>query len=144
MDVYSKERTEDLAVEMGYDCPGFLSVVRSFADVEFESTFEQIRAHLKTIPSRFSLEVGGRVLRPGDEGDAIVLLALLHESGFLNARVPDTTRRLKYHHVTFLDDPHLVQIARWNELEASLWEVHPVFRSYILALKRERQIRKLP
>ena len=141
MESYSKERAEDLAIEMGYDCPAFLDVIRSFADLPFECTFEQVRAHLRTIASRFAIQIGGRAIKPGDDGDAIILLGLVHESGFLNARVPDDTKPLKYRHINFLDDPHLVQGPRWNELQAARWEVHPVFRTYLMALQRERQTR---
>ncbi len=143
MESYSKERAEDLGIEMGYDCPAFLDILRSFSDVPFECTFEQIRAHLRTVASRFSILIGGRAIKPGDDGDVITLLALLHESGFLNARVPDDTKPLKYRHVNFLDDPHLVQGPRWNELQGASWEVHPVFRTYIIGIQKEKQNRLL-
>jgi hypothetical protein len=147
MDGYSRERSEDLAIEMGQDCPMFLDIIRSFVDLEFEVSFEELRAHLRTLPSRFAIQIAGRVIKPGDDADVITLLALIHESGFLNARVPDNTKPLKYRHVTFLDDPNLVQGSRWNELQSARWEVHPVFRKYLIALSRERdnrQVRKDP
>jgi hypothetical protein len=143
MDGYSRERSEDLAIEMGQDCPMFLDIIRSFVDLEFESSFEVVRAHLRTLPSRFAIQIAGRTIKPGDDADVITLLALIHESGFLNARVPDSTKPLKYRHVTFLDDPHLVQGSRWNELQSATWEVHPVFRTYLISLKRERDNRQI-
>jgi hypothetical protein len=141
MESYSKERAEDLAIEMGFDCPGFLDVARSFVDVEFESDFEAVRAHLRSVPSRFSLKIGSRVIKPDNDEDALLLLALLHESGFLNARVPDSRQTDNYRHITFLDDPHLVQNSRWNELQAARWEIHPAFRTYLIALQKERSWR---
>ncbi|WP_148040530.1 P-loop ATPase, Sll1717 family [Marichromatium sp. AB32] len=141
METYSKERAEDLAIEMGFDCPGFLDVVRSFSDVDFESDFETVRQHLRSVPSRFSLKIGARVVKPEDDDDALLLLSLLHESGFLNARVPDSRKTDNYRHIGFLDDPHLVQPSRWNELQRARWEVHPAFRSYLIALQKERSWR---
>jgi hypothetical protein len=141
MEKYSRERAEDLGIEMGFDCPSFLSVIRTFADVPFECDFVQLRFHLKSIPSRFSLIVNGRALKPGDDDDAITLLALVHESGLMNARIPDTRQTLGYRHITFLDDPHLVQMSRWNELQSATWEIHPAFRTFIISLQRERSWR---
>jgi len=141
MEGYSKERAEDLAIEMGFDCSAFLEVIRSFVDLDFESSFEQVREHLRGVPSRFSLQVGGRSLKPGNDDDALVILSLLHESGFLNARVPDNRQPNKYRHIGFLDDPHLVQNSRWNDLQAARWEVHPAFRTYLIALQKERSWR---
>lgn len=143
MDGYSRERTEDLAIEMGHDCPMFLDIIRSFADLPFECGFEELRRHLQTLPSRFTIRIAGATLRPGDGDDVIKLLALVHESGFLNARVPDDTKPLKYRHVTFLDDPNLVQGSRWNDLQSARWEVHPVFRTYLIAIQRERANRQI-
>uniref|UniRef100_UPI003D2A00AE P-loop ATPase, Sll1717 family n=1 Tax=Methylophaga lonarensis TaxID=999151 RepID=UPI003D2A00AE len=142
MEYFSRERAEDLGIEMGYDCPQFLDVIRSFVDLDFESNFEDLRDHLKLMPSRFSVKIGGKALKPSNDEDAVKLLSLLHESGFLNARVPDRRQALNYKHVTFLDDPHLTQMSRWNDLQAAQWEVHPVFRTYLLGLIKERDWRK--
>lgn len=139
---FSRERTEDLAIEMGFDCPQFLDVLRTFSDIPFECDFEELRSHLRSIPSRFSVSVNRRTLKPGQDEDAILLLSLLHESGFINARVRDTSKTRDYRHVTFLDDSNLVQMSRWNELQAAQWEVHPVFRSYILGLIRQKELRR--
>lgn len=141
MESYSKERAEDLAIEMGFDCPAFLDVIRSFVDLDFETDFETIRQHLRSIPSRFSLKIGSRMIKPDNDEDAILILSLLHESGFINARVTDSRQREKYRHVGFLDDPHLVRNSRWNELQGARWEVHPAFRTYLIALQKERSWR---
>lgn len=141
MESYSKERAEDLAIEMGFDCSAFLDVIRSFVDLKFESDFEEVRQRLKSIPSRFSLQIGNKVIKPDSDEDALLILSLLHESGFLNARVQDSRQPDNYRHVCFLDDPHLVQNSRWNELQRARWEVHPAFRTYLIALQKERSWR---
>lgn len=142
MEHFSKERSEDLAIEMGFDCPQFLDVIRSFININFESDFEDLRKHLHSIPSRFAIQIGSKALKPDNDEDAVNLLSLLHESGFLNARISDSRQPLGYKHVTFLDDPHLTQMSRWNDLQAAKWEVHPVFRTYLLGLIKERDWRK--
>lgn len=143
MRTFSQERAEDLAVEMGEDCPVFLDVIRSFADLDFEVSFEDLRAHVETIPTRFSTKVRGRILKPDTQDDFIRLLEVIFESGLVNARLPDKTQPRGFRHVNFLDDPHLIQLARWSELQAATWEVHPVFRTYILSLKDAQAARGL-
>ena len=138
MRLYSEERTKDLAIEMGYDCQEFLDVIRSFADLEFECSFEVLRKHLRNMPSRFSLSINNQTMKPNDDIDAIKLLSLLHESGFLNPRVSDNRQTKNYRHITFLDDSNLVQMSRWNELQSATWEVHPAFRTYLLGLKKSQ------
>ncbi|WP_155999233.1 P-loop ATPase, Sll1717 family [Thioalkalivibrio sp. ALJ16] len=98
MQSFSKERAEDLAIEMGFDCASFLDVLRSFVDLDFELEFDQLRDHLKALPSRFSLVVFGRAMKPSDEDDAIKILSLLHESGFINPRVTDKRMPDNYRH----------------------------------------------
>ncbi len=141
---YSRERTEDLAGEMGEDCPVLLDVIRSFAGVPFQMTFEQVRAHLRKVPSRFGVIVRRITLQPDDDDDAIRLLAVLHESGFINPRVYDTDRDRNFRHILFLDDPGFVSKARWNEMQAVSWEVHPVFRSYLFHVEEEKDLRRPP
>lgn len=143
MEKYSRERAEDLAREHQYDCASFLDVVRSFAGCSFELPFEDLRRHLRSIPSRFSASVRRKLMKPDDDEDAIAILALLHESGFINPRIPDKTRPREFSHVTFLDDPSFVQSSRWNDMQGVTWEVHPVFRSYLHSLDEARERRRL-
>lgn len=141
---YSRERTEDLAGEMGEDCPVLLDIIRSFAGTPFQMTFEQLRGHLRKIPSKFTVTVRRQTLKPDDDDDAVRLLGVLHESGFLNPRVYDTDRERNFQHILFLDDPGFVSKARWNEMQAVAWEVHPVFRSYLFYVEEEKEMRRPP
>jgi len=137
MHPYSKERAEYLAIEVGSYCEQFLDVVRSFADIKFECTFETLRHHLKTVPSRFAVKIGTKSIKPDDDDSVLMLLALLHESGFLNPRVKDITKFKQYKHISFYDDPFLVCRSRWNELQSAAWEVHPAFRTYLIDVNDE-------
>lgn len=138
---YSKERAEYLAVEVGEDCSTFLDVIRTFSELEsFEPSFEVLRKHLEKIPSRFSLNVRGKVLQPQDNKDTLSLLNLLHEFGFINPKVKDTRRERDFRHITFLDDPHFVQMSRWNEIQSAIsWDIHPAFRTYLIGIQREKR-----
>lgn len=140
---YSDERFADLKVEVGEECDQFLDVMKSFRDVDFEMEFEDLRKHLHSLPSRFSIRIRGKSLRPQEDESAISLLELLHESGFINARISDVRQPRAFRHVTFLDDPHLVRMSRWNELQAARWEVHPVFRSHLISLQSDLHARQL-
>ena len=60
---YSKDKTEDLAVEMGEICSNFLEVVRSFAGKGFDWEFKDLHLFLSRLPSKFGLYVFGRPLR---------------------------------------------------------------------------------
>jgi hypothetical protein len=135
MKEYSKDRAEDLAIEMGHACPAFLDIVRAFSAMEFEVDFETLRGFLKRIPSRFGVTINGNVLNPEKDSSVLLLLSLLHEADFINPRVDDATQPRGFRHISFLDDPHLVEKSRWNELQKMVWEIHPAFRTYLLALK---------
>jgi hypothetical protein len=72
-------------------------------------------------------------MKPDIDDDAVVLLSLLHEIGFINARVPDAHASRGFTHVHFVDEPHFVKLSNWNDMQAAHWEVHPAFRSWLIA-----------
>lgn len=127
---YSKERAQYLEAEVGAECTGFLDILRTFSFVSFEMSFEELRKHLATIPSRFGVVLKGATLHPGDTS-VIPLLRLLYEVGFVNARVADSSRDRGFRHVAHFDEPNLVSTERWNDLQAVRWEVHPAFRTFL-------------
>ncbi len=143
MSIYSKERIDDLVGEFAPDCPEIRKLVESFTDIPFESDFETIRDHLKRVGSSFSLVIRGTTIQPGSDELAMSALQLLHEVGFVNARVPDTRQHKKFRHVQFSDEPNFVEYANWNELQAAQWEIHPAFRSRLIELSRNKQARAI-
>lgn len=143
MSVYSKERVNDLVGEFTSDCPEIRKLLESFIDIPFESNFETIREHLKRVGSEFSLVIRGTIIQPGSDDSAVVALQLLHEAGFLNARVPDNRQPKGFRHVHFSDEPNFVERSNWNELQAAQWEIHPAFRSRLIELTNNRQARRL-
>ena len=143
MKVYSKERVDDLYNEFAPDCPPIRQVIGSFSDIDFEVNFETLREHVSSIPSRFSLQLRGVLLKPQDDSDMIALLSLLHEAGFLNPRVPDARQPREFRHILYQDDPNFTKPANWNGMQGAMWEVHPAFRSHLLAAKQDALSRSL-
>lgn len=143
MTVYSSERVDDVVNEFSLDCRNVREIIDSFAEIDFESSFEKLRTHLRTIPSISSMQIRGYQLRPELDEDAIVILGLLHEAGFINPRVPDKTKPRGYRHINYQDDPNFTKYANWNDMQGATWEVHPAFRSHLLGIKQARLARLL-
>ncbi|MBN3006614.1 hypothetical protein JW897_22990 [Chromobacterium alkanivorans] len=143
MKVYSSERVDDVANEFSLDCKSIREIINTFADVDFESDFEVLRRHLLTVPSISSIQIRGMVLRPDVDEDAIAILRLLHETGFINPRVVDNTKPRGFRHILFHDDSNFVKLANWNSMQGARWEVHPAFRTYLIGVK-QAQLARLP
>ncbi|WP_374492097.1 P-loop ATPase, Sll1717 family [Brachymonas sp.] len=143
MKIYSSERVDDVVNEFSLDCKNIREIINTFADLDFESDFEKLRRHLLTVPSIASLQIRGAQLRPDVVDDAISILRLLHETGFLNPRVADTSKPRGFRHILFHEDSNFVKLANWNSMQGARWEVHPAFRTYLLGVK-QAQLAKLP
>lgn len=141
MHTYSRERVGDLSIEVGNDCPQFEDVARTFAGQSFELSFEELRKHMTKIPTRFSVQVRSRTLHADDKDDFVRLLGVLFEAGFINARIPDSRMSKNFRHVVFPDDPTLVSLSRWNDLQAARWEIHPAFRTWLMDVQLESKYR---
>lgn len=142
MPIFSEERVNFLSQELEFDCPQIRDVVRAIARFEFDFdsfklTTEVLRRQFKAIPSGFGVTVYGQRMQPGVDNDALVLLGLLYDNGVINARVSDSRQKDGYRHVFPEDDPTLVSKARWNDLQAVVWEVNAVYRDYMLKVQRE-------
>lgn len=144
MRVYSSERVDDVVNEFSLDCKNIREIINTFADVDFESDFETLRRHLLTIPSIASIQIRGAQLRPDADDDAVTILRLLHETGFLNARVVDNTMPRGFRHILFHDDSNFVKLANWNFMQGARWEIHPAFRTYLLGVKQAQMAKLAP
>jgi hypothetical protein len=142
MTIYSGERVDDIVNEFSLDCAAVRNVIDSFSDEDFDLKFESVRDHLRRVPSITSMAIRGTQLHPDSDEDAIRLLGLLHETGFLNARVPDKTKPRGFRHINFGDDPNFVRFSNWNSLQGATWEVHPAFRSYLIGVRTAKLSRR--
>ena len=143
MKVYSSERVDDIANEFSVDCPTIREIINTFMDVDFEVGFEALRQHLVTIPSSFSITMRGVLLHPGVDDDGIAILSLLHETGFINPRIPDNTMSRGFRHILFQDDPTFARVANWNGMQGTNWEIHPAFRTYLMGAKKATLARQM-
>ncbi|WP_129111398.1 P-loop ATPase, Sll1717 family [Burkholderia pseudomallei] len=141
MKIYSGERVDDIVNEFSLDCSNIREVINSFSDLSFESGFEELRGHLGKVPSIASIVIRGSVMHPQNDDDSIVILALLHETGFLNPRVADKRQVRGFRHILFQENPNFVKLSNWNEMQAATWEVHPAFRSYLLGVRQAQAAR---
>ncbi len=144
MKIYSSERVDDVVNEFSLDCKNIREIINTFADLDFESDFEALRRHLLTVPSIASIQVRGVQLRSDVDDDAITILRLLHEAGFLNPRVADNTKPRGFRHILFHDDSNFVKLANWNSMQGARWEIHPAFRTYLIGVKQAKLARLPP
>ncbi|MGC2048325.1 MAG: hypothetical protein WA635_06925, partial [Gallionella sp.] len=89
-----------------------------------------------------SLSIRNSIIKPGDDDDALRLLRFLHETGFINPKMSDIRQPKGYRHISFQDEPNFVEMANWGKLQAASWEIHPAFRSFLLAIKQDQISRK--
>jgi hypothetical protein len=71
-------------------------------------------------------------MQPQHDGDAIQILAFLHETGFINPRVVDNREDRNFRHVLFHQEPGFVRKSKRVQLHEAQWEIHPAFRTYLL------------
>lgn len=117
-------------------CKNIKEVINTFSDVPFECDFETLRKHLITIPSTSSTVIRGELLKPQADEDGIKILSLLHETGFINPRVPDSTMPRGFRHINFQDDANFVKFSNWNGMQGAHWEIHPAFRTHLIGVKQ--------
>lgn len=132
MSSFSRKRVELIAEEYQADCPQLQEIIRGLKALEFVLPSEELFNHLAKLPSAFSIRVRGEQLRPERRADVFTLWRLLHEAGVVNGLVSDERERRGFRNVNYPDDPELASPSRWNELSTVNWEVHPVFRQYLI------------
>jgi hypothetical protein len=138
MAIYSAERVDDVVNEFSVDCQNIREIIDSLADCAFESSFEVMRNHMRTVPSIASIQIRGSQMRPDNDANAITILGFLHEAGVINPRVPDRTQDRHFRHIIFHDDASFVRMSNWNDMQGATWEIHPAFRTYLIGLKQAR------
>lgn len=138
---FSESRANLLAQETEQELPALKDVIKTFARREiydegsFKATTASALAHIRTIPSMFSLRLYGVSLQSDSNENALRLLSFLYRVGFLNARRGRPGGR--YIHVSPADEPNLVSEANHNNLQTIFWEVHPAFRDFLISHQTE-------
>ncbi|MGH2359017.1 MAG: P-loop ATPase, Sll1717 family, partial [bacterium] len=140
---FSSQRVLLLAQEVESECPEITELVRLLALLEFDQgsfkiSFERLRQALIAFPTQLGITLFGRSLRPDNDDDALALLSFFYELGVLNARISDSREKDGFRHVWPSADPKLVTRARWNELQAVVWEVHPAYRDHLIQVQKDK------
>ncbi len=144
MPAYSEQRVKLLAQEFEKECPNLLELVKSFGGIEFDSesftsSAETLKEHLRVLPSSFSLNLYGQAVKPGTNEGAFSIWEFLYSIGFIYPRVSDSRQPKGYRHVLASDSPKFVSEKNWNEMQASLWEIHPAYRDYLITVSKEKK-----
>lgn len=142
MPSFSRNVSLDFANEVSLECPTALEILQTFASVNYDQgsftlSAEGAKEHFQSVMSRFGIVLYGQTLQHNDEGSAFALWRFFYQCGVLNARVSDTSEKDGYRHLDPAREPNLVSKARWNDLQAMLWEVNTVYRDYLIILQTE-------
>jgi hypothetical protein len=138
---FSESRVDLLAQETEQELPALKDVIKTFARREiydegsFKVSSAGVLAHLRLVPSMFSLRLFGVALQSDSAEHALRMLAFLFRIGFLNARRSRPGGR--YVHIPPSDEPNLVSETSRNELQSVSWEVHPAFRDFLISHQAE-------
>jgi hypothetical protein len=133
---FSTSRSDLLAQENELECPQLKDILKTFSARElydsgsFKMSTKTALAHLKTIPSRFSTQLFGQTLKQESQDDCLFLLKFLFRIGFLNARVARPSG--VYLHIDPTAKPNIVSPSTINDLQLITWEVHPVYRDFLI------------
>jgi hypothetical protein len=142
---FSKSIAKQFSEEVRLEFPEALEYLSSLAEVNytagsFTMSAEDVRLHFERMLTRFGGTLDGVPLTQNADGPLRVW-RFLYQAGVLNARVSDGSQRQGFSHLNPMKDPFLVTRARWNELQALLWEVNAVYRDFLIARQQELSLR---
>ncbi|MDH4260182.1 MAG: hypothetical protein OEW16_07740, partial [Gammaproteobacteria bacterium] len=133
---FGRQRIDNIADEYGQVCPQIRELLNDLAEKN-TYTFLEILDLLKKTPSRRATQIDGIAMQSTNE-QAIQLLRLLHMACFINPRIgPDDN----YDHLNYNDYPYIVDIAKFNDLQKYMWQIHPTFHTYIAEQRKKSKFR---
>lgn len=138
---FSRQREELLCQESEQDVPELDAVIRSFAKLDFDhgsfkAKTETMREHLRRRALSGGVRLYGRALRSNFDSDVFDLWRFLYMVGFIHARVADNREKDGYRHLDPVKEPNFVSGANWNEMQAIVWEISPVYRDFIITQQK--------
>lgn len=133
---FGTQRIDNIVDEYGQICPQIKEVINDLTE-KTSYTFVEILELLKKTPSRRATLIDGIAMQPTNE-HAISLLRILHMACFINPRVgPDDN----YDHLNYNDYPGIVDMAKFNELQQYVWQIHPTFHTYVVDQQKKNRFR---
>lgn len=123
---FGQERVDNIYSEYGQILPQIREVVNDLT-VKTTYTWGELIDILHKAPARRSVVIDGVAMKPSSNDDAIKLLRILHMACFINPRIGEED---DFKHYNYNDYPDLVDIAKFNDLQKYIWQIHPTFHSY--------------
>ncbi len=131
---FGKDRIKNIEAEYQQICPQIKAVIGDLQDKTLYE-FKEVIDALSRSPSSRRITVDGETLAPNSKDSALSLLRILHMANFINARANNPYIEGDYVHITFQEEPDLIDADNWNHLQKFQWEIHPTFHSYIEELR---------
>lgn len=146
MPSFSEQISKQFGQEVTLECPRAGDILRTFSGVEytyggFTMSSEEAFSHFKSAFSKFSISLHGSPLKASVDNDVFAVWRFFYENGVINARISDPSQKEGYKHLDPEKDPTLVTKSRWNDLQATLWEINTVYRDYLILLEKEASYR---
>ena len=139
--IYSSERLNDLVLEYAAECDVVREICNSFCCRQFGLSTDEMKDHLASLPSRFSIRIRGKQIHLESVEDVFTLWRFVHEMGICNPRIPDNRQDRHFRHINYEDNPNFVTLANWNEMQKVAWEIHPAYRSHLIEKRKEDEAR---
>ncbi len=133
---FGTQRVENIVDEYGQICPQIKEVVNDLT-VKNSYTFMEILTLLKKVPSKRATVIDGIGMQPSNE-HAINLLRILHMACFINPRIGPEDN---YDHLNYNDNPNIVDMAKFNDLQKYTWQIHPTFHTYVVEQQKRSRFR---
>lgn len=145
MPIYSKERADLLANEFERECPTLLRIIESFSSIPFNHgafliDSEQLKAHFSEVLTSFGIELNGITIK-NTETDIFKIWSFLYSAEFFYPRISDDRQPSGYRFIKPSEEPKFVRKENWNEIQKILWEIHPVYRDFLITVQRNESAR---
>lgn len=133
---FGTQRIDNIVDEYGQICPQIKEVINDLTE-RMSYTFVEILDLLKKTPSRRATLIDGIGMQPTNE-HAISLLRILHMACFINPRIGPNDN---YDHLNYNDHPNIVNMAKFNDLQQYMWQIHPTFHTYVVEQQKKNRFR---
>ena len=104
-----------------------------YSTLPFEIATDDLKVFLGKRIGEYTPRIRGVRLQNNNDG-IFSLWRILHEMGFFNPRIPDSSQTLGYRHILYNEAPNFVSKNNLNAMNNVCWDIHPVYRSYLLSL----------
>lgn len=133
---FGAERVDNIVDEYGQICPQIREIINDLTK-NYTYSFSELIALLKTMPSRRATQIDGIAMQATNE-HCIDLLRIIHMACFINPRIDSEDN---YDHLNYNDYPNIIDIAKFNDLQKYVWQIHPTFHTYAANQQKKNSFR---